>query len=153
MKRPWCLPVDFPSCVAACLKAAGYAGHIALAVHKQQLRHHGVCRDCSMGLHDDDILDERQATDSSSLLHHNRSFARLSLSGAQSENACTAAASHRGQEQQPIPSPFASQRAQHAIPGADQHWGPLTAQLSKGLSMSRMDTLKEEKSLPFVCAC
>ncbi len=121
------------------------------------LRHAAVaCRDCSMGLHDDDDDNQQQrhVTEGSSPLHHGRFFARLSLSGSQAEEACTAAPNTgQTQEQQPIASPFASQRAQHMTPGAGQQWTPLTPQLSKGLSMSRMDTLKEKKSLPFVFAC
>ncbi|BDA41689.1 probable membrane-associated tyrosine- and threonine-specific cdc2-inhibitory kinase at N-terminal half [Coccomyxa sp. Obi] len=112
-----------------------------------------LSRNCSMGLHDDDITDQRHFTDHSSYLHHDRSFARLSLSGNEADGACTVSYAAPAQDPRPIPSPFASQHAQQPGSEAGQQWTPLTPQPSKALSMSRMDTLKEDKSLPFVCAC
>ena len=107
------------------------------------------CRDCSMGLHDDDVTDQGHFADHSSYLHHDRSFARLSLSGNEADAACTVSFAAPAQDLCPIPSPFASQHAQQPGSEAGQQW---TSQPPKALSVSRIP-LKEEKSLPFVYAC
>lgn len=105
-----------------------------------------------MGLYDDDIPLDRETTDSSRLLQQDSSFARLSLSGEKADRACMSSQAAQSQDPQPIPSPFASQQLQ--CPGAEggQQWTTLTPQI-KVLSLSRIDTLKEKKSHPFVCAC